>query len=355
MACVQFRAFASATALLFISSQAYAQQDIDEPQLTPFLFGETEEERREKILKEREEQREAIEISVQQSRDGESLDDDAIRPFLFGDDVELIDDPNGVRVSFPDDETGRSFFSSLTFLVPDETDLAIGLGPVYQPDYRGSDDYQWNIDPQVFVKFRNLVFVDDDGADLALLGFSRFRVGPSIRVGGARDEDQNDALIGLGDVGTAVEVGGFISTTFLNRFNTKVRFRRAVGTGHRGFVAEGQVTALIFRTGPLSLATGAQTTYVGNRVAQTYFSVTPEQSAASGGRLSVYNADGGFQTMGANATAYINIAKRWSFNPYARFNYLLDEYADAPIVNDFGDRGNFVVGFHLMRQFKFKM
>ncbi len=333
---------------------ALAQQNIDEPRLSPMLFGETEEERREKIQKEREQQREAIEISQEQSRDSQYIDEPRLDPLLFGPEYEDPEaDVTGTRIVSPDDSERRGFFSALNFLVPDETNLSLGVGPVYKPDYFGSNDYEFDADPQVYVKVRNFLFLDDDGADIALFGFSRFRIGPSLKIRGRRDQDDNPALQGLGDVGTTFEFGGFVSTTFLDRFSAKARVRHGLKTGHRGTVIDGTLTTLIFRTDALSLATAGQARWVGERYADAYFSVTPEQSAASMGVLPVYDANAGFESVGGSVTAYINIADRWSLNPYAEYRYIFDGFADTPIIDQFGDRNQIVIGFHLMREFSF--
>lgn len=343
-------------AIWFAGGQALAQQNIDEPNLSPMFFGETEEERREKIEKEREERREAIRISQQQSEDGQSIDEPRLRPLLFGPARDRDDaDPNKALVSLGERDENRSFFSGVTALIPAETDLSIGVGPVYEPDYFGSDDYEFNADPQVYVKFRNFVLLDDDGADIALLGFSRFRVGPTLRIRGRRDQDENPALRGLGDVGTTFEFGGFVATTFADRFAAKAKIRHGLKTGHRGTVIDGTLTALVFRTDAFSMSTAAQMTWVGNRFADAFFTVTPEQSIASGGVLAPFEADAGFRNVGASVTGYINIAKRWSINPYATYNYIFDGFADTPIIDQFGDRNQFQIGFHIQREFNFRM
>jgi outer membrane protein len=352
MGCGLSRSNVLAPVLALFALPAYAQQHIDEPRLSPMIFGETEGERRDKVRKERDDQREAIEISQEQSSDGQKLDEPRLDPLLFGDSYE---DPTGTRVTDPDDQERRGFFSGLTILVPEETNLSLGVGPVYEPDYFGSNDYEFNADPQVYVRFRNFLFLDDDGADLALFGFSRFRIGPSIRIRGRRDQDDNPALQGLGDVGTTFELGGFVSTTFLDRFAAKARIRHGIKTGHRGTVVDGTLTTLIFRTDALSIATAGQATWVNDRFADAYFSVTPEQSLRSQGVLPVYDANAGFESVGGSVTAYINIADRWSLNPYAEYRYIFDGFADTPIIDQFGDRNQFTVGFHLMREFTFKM
>ena len=347
-ACIGF------AAALVATSPSLAQRQIDDPQLSPMIFGPTKKEREDKIRQNEREQLEALRITQEQEADGNTLDDPKLRPFL-GPFQEHTDesDPVGGRITLGEQDSDEGFFGVLTFLTPDETNLSLGVGPVFQPDYFGSDDYEFEADPQVYVKFQNFVFFDDDGADFGLFGFSNFRVGPSLRIVGRRDQDDNPALQGLGDVGTTFEFGGFIATTFQDRFAFKAKIRHGLKTGHRGTIVDGYLTALIFRAGPVSLSTSAQASWIGNRYADAFFSVTPEQSAASGGVLSVYDADAGIRNVGGSVNAYINIKDRWSLNPYATYDYIFDDFADTPIIDQFGSRNQFRVGFHIMREFTF--
>ncbi len=346
----------TAVASLSISAMpAYSQQGIDEPQLSPMLFGETEKERREKILKERKQREEALLISQEQEKDKQTLDEPALDPLLFGPEREPDEDLTATRVTLGVEDQNRGFFSAFRFLTPEETNLSLGVGPIYEPDYFGSDNYEFNPDPQVFVKFKNFVFLDDDGADFAVVGFSSFRIGPTIKIRTRRDQDDNPDLFGLGDVGTTFEFGGFAATTFLDRFAVKAKVRHGIKTGHRGTIVNGFITALLFRSDILSLSATGEATWVGNRYADAYFSVTPAQSARSGGRLGVFDADAGFRDFGGSVTAYINVGDRWSLNPYASYSYIYGDIARTPIIREFGDRNQFTVGFHLMREFQFNM
>lgn len=333
---------------------AAAQRQIDDPQLSPMLFGPTTKEERDKILEDKKEQEEAAILTVEQDRDANHLDEPKVRPLIFGaDDYAEDDDRIAGRVTLGEEDNNRGFFSALNFLVPDETNLSIGIGPVYEPDYFGSNDYEFNPDPQIYVKFHNFVFLDDDGADFGIIGFSRFRLGPSIKIRARRDQDDNPALQGLGDVGTTFELGGFIATTFLDRFAFKAKARHGISTGHHGTVVDGYLTALLFRAGPVSIATSGQATWVDNKFADAYFSITPEQSMSSGGRLPVYEVDSGFRDVGGSVNAYINIRDRWSLNPYATYQYIFQDYAETPIIADYGSRHQFRFGFHIMREFTF--
>lgn len=298
--------------ILLSSPPAFAQQNIDEPRLDP-IFGEAPPPR----------------------------DDD--RPRVTND--EEFDQDTGWHPL-------RDFVGVLTFLAPSNTDLSVGVGPVYRPDYFGSDDYEWQPDPEVYVKFRNFVFLDNDGADIALFGFSGFSFGPSVRLVGDRDEDDNVALTGLGDIDHTFEVGGFAATRFVDRFLFRFKIRKGVVGGHDGLSVDAAGTALLFRVGRLSTSVSANATWIGDRYADTFFSVTPEQSLKSG--LPVYDAKRGMRDIGGSFNAYINIGKRWSLNPYVSYRYIFDEFAETPIIAQFGDQNQFITGFHVMREFELK-
>lgn len=305
------RLIAGATALA-VSGSALGQQQIDEPKLDP-IFGQKR--------PETPEQRERI------KNDEEFDQDTGWRPL-------------------------RDFVGVLTFLAPSNTDLSVGVGPEYRPDYFGSDDYHWVADPEVYVKFRNFVFLDNDGADIALFGFSGFSFGPSVRVANRRREVDNVALTGLGDIDRTLEIGGFAATKFVDRLLFRFKVRKGITGGHDGLVVDAAGTALLFRYGRVSTSVSANATWVGERYADTFFSVTPAQALTSG--LPVYDAQRGMRDIGGSFNAYINIGKRWSLNPYVGYSYIFDEYAQTPIIALYGDRNQYRAGFHLMREFNLK-
>ncbi|HXI86889.1 MAG TPA: MipA/OmpV family protein, partial [Parvularculaceae bacterium] len=205
--------------------------------------------------------------------------------------------------------------------------------------------------PAAYIKVKNFIFYNDNGADLALFGFSHFAIGPTVRIQGRRSENDNPALKGLGSVGTTFEFGGFAATTFRHRYSVRFKVRHGLKTGHRGTIVDAQGTALLLRYGPFSTSVSAHTSWIGNRYADAYFSVTPEQSLRSG--LPVFNAGRGFRDIGASINGYVNIGKRWSFNPYVSYDYILHDIALTPIISQFGDRNQLRAGFYVMRQFTF--
>jgi len=282
----------------------------------------------------------------------QNIDEPQLEPMFGRRDDDTGDQIDSHEQNFvaPVVEKLSGFTSILTLLTPEETQLSLGIGPVFKPDYFGSDDYEVQPDPQVFIQFQNFSFFDDDGADLALFGFSGFKLGPSLRLVGDRREEENPALEGLGDVGVTFELGGFASTTFRERYSFKFKVRRGIATGHRGLIVDACGTALLFRYGRFSTSISAQASWIGNDYADTFFSITDAQSTNSG--LRQFEARSGFRNLGGSLNGYINLGQRWSLNPYIQYDYIIGNVADSPLVADLGSRNQFRTGFHLIRQFK---
>ena len=104
-----------------------------------------------------------------------------------------------------------------------------------------------------------------------------------------------------------------------------------IADAHSGFIAE-LGAAYTFRPVPrLGLTTGVSTRYVSDDYADTYFSVSNAGLSASG--LPVYNADGGFDSVGISLTATYQLTDRWGLIASASVSSLLGDAADSPVVD----------------------
>lgn len=96
-------------------------------------------------------------------------------------------------------------------------DVRLGAGAMFQPDYEGSDDYEVAPLPFLSVNYRDLVFLR--GPMLGANAFTwqgprpndKLQVGPLLRYQMGRDEGDNDALRGLGDIDAGAELGAFLT------------------------------------------------------------------------------------------------------------------------------------------------
>lgn len=227
----------------------------------------------------------------------------------------------------------------------------VGVGAAMLPDYEGSDDYSFSPVPAAtgrisgfnFLLAGNRLSVDliPDGVGptwdiqagpIAVLGLNRTRT-KSI------DDLQVRAL---GKVDTAIELGGYVGigktgviTSEFDRLSVSVSYRKDVASGHKSTI----LAPTVNYTTPLSAKALAglfvSAERVGNGYADSYFSITPTQSIASG--LPVYNARGGWKnwTLGALAGHSLTGDLRSGLQLFGTVVYrkLINDFADSPIVS----------------------
>ncbi len=227
----------------------------------------------------------------------------------------------------------------------------VGVGAAMLPDYEGSDDYSFSPVPAAtgrisgfnFLLAGNRLSVDliPDGVGptwdiqagpIAVLGLNRTRT-KSI------DDLQVRAL---GKVDTAIELGGYVGigktgviTSEFDRLSVSVSYRKDVASGHKSTI----LAPTVNYTTPLSAKALAglfvSAERVGNGYADSYFSITPTQSVASG--LPVYNARGGWKnwTVGALAGHSLTGDLRSGLQLFGTVVYrkLINDFADSPIVS----------------------
>lgn len=213
--------------------------------------------------------------------------------------------------------------------------IRIGIGGVYKPDYEGSDDYELSPWPIVSLEYLKLPGLNEIGG--RKVGFS---IGPSFNFIGSRDQDQDPALIGIGDVDSAVEVG-LKGTYEVNNWGAYAAIRRGFG-GHEGVVGEIAAYGIWRPNERFVLRAGPDLSFASADYFDTYFSVTPSQAAASG--LPAYNAGSGLKAAGLQAVAVYSWTEKVDLHFRAGYERLLDGAADSPIVTVAGSENQFSVG-----------
>lgn len=222
--------------------------------------------------------------------------------------------------------------------------LTAGAGALLSPTYEGDDDARLSLLPNIQVSYSDRFFASaQEGIGYRVIKDEAFEAGPILRVKFSRDadgdrpfaitgEDTTD-LVGLGDVDTSIELGGFLSyETGPITLNGEVR--QAV-TGHEGLVADVSAKwgGRSFLFGPpviWSIAPRAR--LVDGAYNRAYFSVDTGQSAASG--LPTFDAGGGLHSWGVGATAILPLAtdNAWSAVIVAGYDRLEGDAASNPLV-----------------------
>lgn len=233
---------------------------------------------------------------------------------------------------------GESFGTIADLILPETTQLTLGFGIQHKPDYSGSDQYRISTKEVFFIRYRDLFTIDNTGASLTLLRtLEDISFGPVVRFEGGRKEKRNDALTGLGNIGTSWELGGFVKANIWDEAVARARFRWGV-SGHEAFLMDLQLSRVIFADDdwkPLfernwTIVANLNSTYAGGKYASQFFGITPEQSLASG--QPAYSLGAGFRDIGGEIAFRWEFAEQWSLIVAGRYNRLIGDFADSPLV-----------------------
>ena len=225
----------------------------------------------------------------------------------------------------------------------------IGLGAHAYPSYPGSDDF--DIGPMFDLDRargdENYRFeAPDDSFGFSLIETGGVRFGPVVNFEGARDADDVGAM--LPKVKFSLEPGGFVSFDLADSFRLRGELRKGV-TGHKGWVGLAGADYVAREGDDWLFSIGPRVTWSSGRYQDAWFGVTPADAVASG--LPVYNPGGGIHAFGAAASFETQFSPRWGIQTYVKYDRLVGDAADSPVVTALGSRDQFSGGLGLTYTF----
>lgn len=199
----------------------------------------------------------------------------------------------------------------------------VGLGPLLRPGYFGDDSYS----PAARGKFRvdQLRFGPVTAGGESDLGFG---FGGSVRFIGSRTAEKFEELEGLEDIDFSLEFGGGLEYIAPD-YEAFAKLRYGV-IGHGSFVAELGTDVFFRPTDQLTIKAGPRLLVGDDDYAQTYFSVTANESAASS--FDAFDARAGLMTAGVQAEAIYAINDTWDIIGIVAYEQLQGDAADSPIT-----------------------
>jgi outer membrane scaffolding protein for murein synthesis (MipA/OmpV family) len=237
---------------------------------------------------------------------------------------------------------------------PPQTDskgwiVTVSVIGAVRPSFPGSSDMTGY--PFPAVAFRRVgepetFSTPDEGFGLDILDLGYVKAGPVANFTFQRGRQPE--LFGLHTVGLTHEVGGFVEAYPIDHFRVRAEMRQGVD-GHKGFVAAFYADAYE-SLGPFRLSVGPRLNFGDNTYANAYFSVTPFEALLNG-RLTPYQATGGFTAAGGMATARYAINDLTSVSVYGGGQRLLGSVGSSPIPNIVGSRNQFNAGLAVSRSF----
>lgn len=218
-------------------------------------------------------------------------------------------------------------------------ELTLGAAAAFVPDYEGSNDHKVRALPYVDASYKDTVFLRGTalGANVVSINGPRpgdgIKIGPLIRYGFGRDEGDNEALRGLGDIDDAVELGGFARYT-AGPWLADLQAVKDVAGGHGGVLVDAGIGWRAAITPRWRTTLRAHATWADETHMQTVFGISAAQSARSG--LRQHEAGSGFKDVGLSATLAFAVTDSWLLIGRAGYSRLLGDAADSPIVADKG-------------------
>lgn len=231
--------------------------------------------------------------------------------------------------------------------------ITVGIGAQAYPIFPGSNEL--GIYPMPIIDVRRpgqrIKFeAPDEGFGFGLLGReSRFNLGPTVQFQGRRDEDDVGAAVG--NVGFTVEAGAFVEAYLGESLRVRAEGRQGIG-GHEGLIGDVGMDFIARDEDRTIFSIGPRVRLADDDYMNAYFGISPAASVNSG--IAVYTPEGGVFSVGGTAGIRHQFGSdgRWGVHGYARYDRLVRDAADSPIVTGFGSANQYSAGLGFSYTFR---
>ncbi len=236
-------------------------------------------------------------------------------------------------------------------LVDPRTPNLVALGAGTVPDYLGSDDYISGAIP--IARYQpdgqnRYVFLSGNALGTNIIDHPWLRTGPTALYRFGRDDVKDEVVNRLPSIDGGLELGWSVGAEWIDPNNIARRMRvdtyashdvsgthdgMHIGLSVVGWLPVPDIALLGFYGAVL----WSDTSYT-----DTYFSVTPAGSGASG--LPAFEAGSGLRDGRLAITSMWPLGDRWVVGAGVSYMRLLGDAADSPITSDRGDPNQFLGG-----------
>lgn len=231
-------------------------------------------------------------------------------------------------------------------------DLRLGAGAIVAPAYEGSDRYKVSPFPFIQGNYRDRVFVTGPilGANLisTTLGGGKLQIGPLARYDFGRDEDDDDALRGLGNIDGGLDLGGFARYAH-GPWSLGLSAYQNVTKSENGLTAEAEGAYSTQLVGKLRGTVSLAATWADRDYMQTHFGISGQQSRNSG--YAPFTAGAGFKDASATLGLTYPLGQHWMLYGQLRYKRLLGDAADSPIVSQAGSADQYRASLFVIYRF----
>ncbi len=227
--------------------------------------------------------------------------------------------------------------------------IRVGVGAQLVPSYPGADDHSLRplVDVAITRGSKPFEFeAPDESFGPELISTGGLEIGPALNFEGSRTA--KDVGADLDKVPFTVEAGAFIEYEFSPQFRFRTELRKGLG-GHDGWIGQAGVDFVARDADEWLFSIGPRVTWSDSRYHRAYFGVTAPEAVRTG--LAAYRPDGGIQAVGATAGFLTQLSKRIGIYSYVKYDRLVGDAADSPVVRTYGSRDQFSGGLALTYTF----
>lgn len=227
--------------------------------------------------------------------------------------------------------------------------IRVGVGPQFVPSYPGADDHSLRplVDVSVARGSKPFEFeAPDESFGPELISTGGLEIGPALNFEGSRTA--KDVGADLDKVPFTFEAGAFVEYEFSPKFRFRTELRKGLG-GHEGWTGQAGADFVARNGDEWLFSIGPRVTWSDARYHRAYFGVTAAEALRSG--LPAYRPGGGVQALGATAGFLAQLGKRFGIYSYAKYDRLVGDAADSPVVRGFGSHDQFSGGLALTYTF----
>jgi outer membrane scaffolding protein for murein synthesis (MipA/OmpV family) len=225
-----------------------------------------------------------------------------------------------------------------------------GVGLALVPEFAGSDGYALDIDLDLKLFWKNTFFFENGTLGLITFNNRIWRAGVMLRgVDGRRRRNLPVPLQGLGKIDVRLDGGAFVGMSLYKFYLTGEVFTDLSGvTSGQTFNLEGGYTKELSRKA--RLVPYVRLKWGSNAHMQSFFGVTPAQSAATG--LTAFRAHAGLYESAIGAIFENDLSQHWRLGASANLGLLSGAASNSPITRSrFGSRGQYSLRVKLLKTF----
>jgi outer membrane protein len=227
--------------------------------------------------------------------------------------------------------------------------IRVGLGAQLVPAYPGADGHSLRPLVDVSLSRGSKPFrfeAPDESFGPSLIREGGLEIGPALNFEGSRTA--KDVGADLDKVPFTFEAGAFVQYAFGPKFRIRTELRKGLG-GHDGWTGQAGADFVARDGDDWLFSVGPRVTVSDGRYHRAYFGVNAPEAIRTG--LPAYRPGGGIQAVGATAGFLKQLTRRFGLYSYAKYDRLVGDAADSPVVRSYGSRDQLSGGLALTYTF----